>query len=212
MSTARQQASNWTAISQFMSDLKNASRLATLVDTVVDMYESGAWRRYTDAAGRSDEWREREYDYFLIACGAEYADVQRLLTWDRAHAVELAAAMESEDPRKRRPLEEASGAWLSPTGTPLIEVAARQGWTTSVGTLRVSPAPARARTLARHGITMDEHARQQREQLISAQRRRELDRQADDLAKELGDLELRYLRDRITAKLAKARMQPGRSA
>lgn len=210
MSTPSQPASNWKAVSQFQSDLRNASRLATLVDAVVDMYESGAWRRYTDATGRSDEWREREYDYFLIACGAEYADVQRLLTWDRARAAELATAMESDDPKQRRPLEEASAEWNSPAGTPLTEVAARHGWTTATGSLRVSPVPARARTLARHGMTMDEHARQRREELIPAKRRTELDRQAADLEKKLPELELRYLRDRVTANLAKGRGRSGK--
>jgi len=205
MSTASKPASNWKSVSQFVSDLQNASRLAALVDAVVDMYESGAWRRYTDSAGRSDEWREHEYDYFLIACGAEYADVQRLLTWDRARAAELAAAMESDDPSKRRPLEEASASWKSPTGVPLIEVAARRGWTTTTGRLRASPAPARARTLARHGLTMDEHARQTRAEMIPAQLRRELDRRAADLGGELSELELRYLRDQITAQLARRR-------
>src|SRR5262245_29243075 len=99
---------NWQAVSEFVSELKNASRLATLVDAVVDMYESGRWRRYQDATGAIDEWNECEYDYFLIACGAEYQDVQRLLTWDRARAVELAAAMESEDQTRRRALEDAA--------------------------------------------------------------------------------------------------------
>jgi hypothetical protein len=207
MSASQPPTSNWEAVSQFVSELRNASRLAALVDAVVDMYESGAWRRYTDATGRSDEWREREYDYFLIACEADYADVQRLLTWDRARAVELAAAMASDDPKERRPLEEASKAWKSPSGTPLVEVAARHGWTTSAGALRVSPVPARARTLARYGVTMDEHARQRREEVIAAQRRRELDRRAEALGSELSELELRYLRDQITALLAKGRQR-----
>ena len=56
---------NWQTVSKFMSDLKNASRLATYVDTVVSVFESNAWRRYTDANGRSDDWLECEFDYFL---------------------------------------------------------------------------------------------------------------------------------------------------
>ena len=100
------QSDNWQTVSQFVSDLRNVSRLAAYVDTVVDVYESGAWRAYTDATGRSDRWREAEFDYFLIACGAQYGEVQRLLTWDRARAVELASAMESEDPKNRRSLGE----------------------------------------------------------------------------------------------------------
>ena len=63
------QSDNWQTVSQFVSDLRNVSRLAAYVDTVVDVYESGAWRAYTDATGRSDRWREAEFDYFLIACG-----------------------------------------------------------------------------------------------------------------------------------------------
>ena len=208
MGAPRTRRSDWEAISQFTSDLRNASRLAALVEAVVDMYESNAWRRYTDQAGRSDEWREQEYDYFLIACGAEYQDVQRLLTWDRARAAELAAAMEGDNPRKRRSLEEASASWDSPTGTPLTEAAARQGWTTATGRMRVSPAPARARTLVRYGVTMDERARHQREELIPLRRRRELDRQVRALQQEFSEMELRYMRDRIAAILTS---RPGKS-
>jgi hypothetical protein len=56
---------------------------------------------------------------------------------------------------------------------------------------------------------MDEHARQRREELIPAKRRSELDRQVSDLEKKLPELELRYLRDRITASLAKGRARSG---
>lgn len=196
---------NWQAVAEFMSELKNASRLAAIVDTVVDMYESGSWRRYTDATGAVDEWRECEYDYFLIACGAQYGDVQRLLTWDRARAAELAGAMESDDPGRRRQIDEAAAAWRSPTGAPLTELAVSQGWTTSTGKLRVSPAPERARTVARHGMTADEHARKRREEMITKIRRTELSRLVDDATAGLSDLELRYVRDCVNAKLAKKR-------
>jgi hypothetical protein len=202
---ARKPEENWQAVADFVSELRNASRLAALVDAVVDMYESGAWRRYSDATGRADQWRECEYDYFLIACGAEYGDVQKLLTWDRARAAEVAGAMESDDPKRRRPLDDASQAWHSPTGTPLVDLAARNGWTTPAGTLRVSPAPARARTRARLGVTMDEHARQTRERSIDTRRRKELDSQANALASELTEIELRYLRDQLSVALAKSR-------
>jgi hypothetical protein len=158
-----------------VSDLRNASRLATYVDTVVNVYESGAWRRYTDATGRSDEWREREFDYFLIACGADYSEVQRLLTWDKARAVDLASAMESDDAALRRRLEDASATWQSPTGVALADLGIAHGWTRASGQVKVPPAPARARARARHGLTMDEHARQARAGQIDAERRRELD-------------------------------------
>lgn len=197
---------NWNVVARFMSDLKNASRLATYVDTVVDVYESGAWRTYTDATGRSDEWRPCEFDYFLIACGAQYSEVQRLLTWDKARAVDLAAAMESDDASARRPLQDASANWDSPTGVALTELADGQGWTKASGQLRVPPAPQRARARARHGLSMDEHARQTRESKIEQERRGELDELADTVASKADDdLELRYLIDVLRSRLRRAK-------
>jgi hypothetical protein len=200
---ARPEDPNWQAVSRFVSDLRNASRLATYADAVVDMFESGAWRRYTDATGRADEWRAAEFDYFLIACDANYTDVQKLLTWDRAKAADLAAAMESDERRRRRTLEDAAAAWHSPTGTTLVDLAERNGWTTPSGALRVPPAPARARARARHGVTMDEHARLNRKEQIAAKRRRELDQDVKALGETLSEVELRYVRDAITQTLAK---------
>jgi hypothetical protein len=196
---------NWTTVSQFVSDLRNVSRLAAYVDTVVDIFESGAWRHYTDATGRTDNWRECEFDYFLIACGAQYSDVQRLLTWDRARAAEVAIAMESDDQMRRRALDEASSAWRSPTTATLADLASNQGWTKAQGGLRVPPAPARARVRARHGMTMDEHARHQRQARIPAGRRAELDARIDRLHEELSDIELRYVRDAISEKLRRSK-------
>jgi hypothetical protein len=193
-----------------MSDLRNASRLATYVDTVVDVYESGAWRRYTDATGRADEWRPSEFDYFLIACGAQYSDVQRLLTWDKARAVDLAAAMESDDSTARRTLEEVSASWQSPTGVPLSQLAGGQGWTKPSGKLRVPPAPQRARARARHGLTMDEHARQMRENKIPENRRAALEQVAAKLVAESdGDLEIRYVIDVLRGSLRRRQRRGG---
>lgn len=197
---------NWSVVSRFVSDLRNASRLATYVDTVVNVYESGAWRRYTDETGRSDEWRACEFDYFLIACGAEYSEVQRLLTWDKARAVDLAAAMESDDAAARRTLSEAAAAWQSPTGVPLTDLAGRQGWTKASGQLRVPPAPQRARARARHGLTMDEHARRMRESRIPESRREQLDHIAASVVEASdGELEVRYLIDLLRAALRRSR-------
>jgi len=191
-----EQDTNWRVVSRFMSDLRNASRLATYVDTVVDVYESGAWRRYVDATGRLDEWRECEFDYFLIACGAEYSDAQRLLAWDKARAVDLASAMEGEDPARRRSLEEASTLWQSPTGVGLADLAQRQGWTRGSGQLKVPPAPARARARARHGLTMDEHARLARAIRLTLHRRKELEALGASVIDSVeDDHELRYLVD-----------------
>jgi hypothetical protein len=196
---------NWDAVSRFMSDMRNASRLATYVDTVVDMYESGAWRRYADATGRIDVWREREFDYFLIACGADYTDVQRLLSWDKAKAVDLAAAMDKgEEPDGRRPLDQAAAEWRSPTGVPLAELASQQGWTKAGGALRPSPVPARARVRAKTGASMDENARRRRFEAISAKRRSEIERQVDRLLTEVpSEMEQRYLIDLIRGRISR---------
>jgi hypothetical protein len=203
------QSDNWRAVSQFMSDLRNVSRLAAYVDTVVDVYESGAWREYTDATGRSDHWREAEFDYFLIACGAQYGEVQRLLTWDRARAVELASAMDSDNPTRRRPLPEVSDQWTSPVGASLVKLAERQGWTKGNGRLRVAPAPQRARARARTGVTVDEHAREGRANRLEQARREVLDELADVMLAETSDeLELRYLIDRLRADLTRRRNEP----
>ena len=50
-----------------------------------------------------------------------------------------------------------------------------------------------------------EHARQRREEMIEPKRRAELTSQAEALMSGLSDPELRYVRDRISARLAKGR-------
>ena len=195
---------NWDAVSRFMSDLRNASRLATYVDTVVEMYESGAWREYTDATGREDSWREREFDYFLIACGADYTDVQRLLAWEKAKAVDLAAAMDTNDehPEQRRALDAAASDWASPAGVPLNALAEQQGWMRPGGTMKPAPLPARARTRARTGASKDTNARERRAEAIEAVRRAALDGLVDELLDEVTDVqERRYLADVLSARL-----------
>jgi hypothetical protein len=54
-------------------------------------------------------------------------------------------------------------------------------------------------------MTMDEHARKTREQLIASPRRRELDKRVEDLDRDLSEIELRYVRDKISAKLSRTR-------
>jgi hypothetical protein len=200
---------NWAAVSQFISDMRNASRLATYVDSVVAIFQSGSWRSYTDATGNADEWRPCEFDYFMIACGANYSDVQRILSWEKARAVELAAAMHSDDPRARRSLAEASAAWRSPTSASLIELAERQGWMTPSGKCRVAPIPERARARARHGVSMDEHARQVRESQLTPKRRRQLDRlTAAVIDGDVTPIELRYVIDRLRDSVRSRSRQP----
>lgn len=200
---------NWQAVSEFISDLQNASRLATYVDTVVDIFELGAWRQYTDATGRSDQWLDCEFDYFLIACGASYGDVQRLLGWVKSKVVDIAGAMESEDPSQRRDLSQASAAWESPTGTPLIQLAARQGWTKPEGGLRVSPTPARARSRLRLGMSQEEAARLLRLECIEPERRTEIENLVADLVGGLReDREVRYVIDLIRSELKQRNARP----
>ena len=144
---------------------------------------------------------------------AQYGEVQRLLTWDRARAVELASAMESEDPKNRRSLGEVSAQWSSPAGASLVELAERQGWTKGNGQLRVGPAPQRARARARTGMTMDEHARQARANRMDPGRREALDRLVDSLVGEATDeLDLRYLLDRLRVELNQRRSEQAQSA
>lgn len=194
-------------VARFSAELRNASRLGAYADTIVSMYKSGEWRDYTTAVGH-EQWLECEFDYFLIACDAAHTDLQRILSWDTAKAADIAGAMTSDDPRKRRHLEQAAASWPAPTGASLVDLASRNGWTNSRGQLRTAPIPPRARAKIQHGVTMDEHARQRREQMIEPGRRKELMRQLDDLAANMSELELRYVRDLITARLAKARGQP----
>jgi hypothetical protein len=153
-----------------------------------------------------------QFDYFLIACDVAHTDLQRILSWDTAKAPDVAGAMESDDPKKRRPLEQAAESWPSPTGASLLDLASRNGWLSSRGQLRTAPVPARARAKIKHGVTMDEHARLAREKQIEAKRRAELKRSTDDLAQDLSDVELRYVRDLITQRLTRAKGDPPHQA
>jgi hypothetical protein len=191
---------NGRLVLSFAAELKNLSRTAALVDEIAEMHASGRWRHYETVLG-PEGWRECEFDYFLIACDVAYDDISRVLAWNR-RGKDLAPSMISDDLAKRRPIEKAASSWRSPTGETLVDRAARRGWTNTRGSLRPPPVPARARTLASHGVTMDEHARQQRENQIPAPRRRELTSIVRNLIDELEDVELRYVRDQLSARLA----------
>lgn len=180
----------------FTSEMRNLSRTAALVDAIVEMHASGKWRRYETTLG-PEEWRECEFDYFLIACDASYDDISRVLAWNR-RGKELASAMAAEDPAKRRTLDEAAEAWHSPTGESLVDRAGRQGWVNRRGEMRPAPVPARARARVVHGVSKDELARQHREQQIPPARKGELSKRVEVLAADLTDLELRYVRDLLT--------------
>jgi hypothetical protein len=187
----------------FASEIRNLSRTAALVDMIVEMHESGKWRKYETAVG-PEEWRECEYDYFLIACQASYDDISRVLAWNKSGRA-LGSAMESDEPEKRRRIEEAAQGWHSTSGESLLDRAVRQGWTNERGRLRPPPVPERARAKLRHGVTMDEYARRRREERIPADRRGELDQRLGHLLEGLSDLEIRYVRDAIASKIKRRR-------
>ena len=161
---------------RFMSEARNLSRLGELTDEVVAIAQSGAWRRYRTAVGH-DEWRECEFDYFLIACDLRHEDVGRVVAYTREGA-SLAPLMDRDaERRKRRTLDDAATAWHAPVPETLIERAQRLGWTLNETSehLRAAPLPARVRARQAHGMTKDEHARRTRIRQLPVARRRELD-------------------------------------
>jgi len=136
----------------------------------------------------------------LIASDIKFADASQVFTWrDRGRA--LAAATQSEDPKQRRPLEQVSKTWQAPTPETLSERAERLGWITARGVR--SPAPRRARSYVRHGMSMETHARKQRERQIKA-RRPDLDRIVERVLRQVpDDTAVRYLIDCFRTHLAK---------
>ena len=193
------QSGEW--VWHFRLEAHNLSKVSLLRQLVVEAFEAGHWRSYATGMGR-DTWRECEFDYFLIASDIAYRDAADVFTWkDQGRA--LAAATTNDDPRKRRPLEQASTAWHSPTPETLAQRAARLGWTSANG-IR-SAAPERARAFVRHGVTPEKHARQQRQRQLKG-RRVELDRIVERLMQQLADEPaLRYVVERLREHLAKAR-------
>jgi hypothetical protein len=163
-------------ILRFVSAAKNLSRLGQLTDEVVEIAKSGAWRRYRTAVG-TDEWRECELDYFLIACDLRHEDISRVVTFTR-EAASLAEMMDREvDETRRRSLDEAAAAWHAPAPETLLQRAQRLGWTKNEGSnlLRAAPVSPRVRARVAHGMSKDEHAKQTRKERISVERRQELD-------------------------------------
>jgi hypothetical protein len=185
----------------FRLEARNLSKVSLLRKLVVDAFQSNHWRSYTTGIGR-DKWRKCEFDYFLIASDIAYLDVSEMFTW-KDHGRALAAATMSDDPAKRRSLEEASAAWQSPTMETLAQHARRLGWVLTNGRSVRSAAPARARAYVRHGVTLEKHARQQRQRQVKT-RRAELDRVIENLVLRLRDeAALRYVIDRLRERVAK---------
>lgn len=194
---------------RFATAVQNLSRVGELTDQIVAMAESGKWRQYRTAVG-VDEWRECEFDFFLISCGLAWDDVSRVLAWSRKGETLMPFMDPSANSGRRRTLEEAATAWHAPGPETLTERARRLGWTKGErNTLRVPPVPERARVRFAKGTTMDESARASRKQRIPAPRRRELDALAKSIAAKTADEdEYRYVLDRLRAR----RDQGGRPA
>lgn len=131
-------------ILRFISAARNLSRIGELANEVVDVAKSGQWRRYKTAVGLT-EWRESEFDYFLISCDLSHEDIGRVVL----HTDDWSTLAQIMDPNAdatcRRPLEEAAAAWPSPSPESLMERAQRLGWTGSPTStkLRAAPLPPR---------------------------------------------------------------------
>jgi hypothetical protein len=186
---------------RFVSAARNLSRLGELTDEVVTIAKSASWRQYRTAVG-TDEWRESEFDYFLIACDLGYDDISRIVAYT-GEGGSLAPLMDRDaDPDRRRTFGEASAAWHAPTPETLISRAQRLGWTRgeTSATLRAAPLPQRVRARQAHGMSVDERARRTREQRITSQRRRQLDELVTRLRGELADdAERLYVIDQLRA-------------
>lgn len=186
---------------RFATAIQNLSKVGELTDQIVAMAESGKWRRYRTAVG-TDEWRECEFDFFLISCGLAWDDVSRVLAWSHKGESLMPFMDPSVNSSRRRTLEQAAAAWHAPGPETLVERARRLGWTKGTkNTLRVPPVPERARVRYANGATIDERARTSRKQRIPAPRRRELDALAETVADQTAsEDEYRYVLDRLHAR------------
>jgi hypothetical protein len=186
---------------RFVSAAQNLTQIGELTNEVTEIARSGDWRRYRTGLGE-EQWRECEFDYFLIACNLSWDDVSRVVAWTKAGA-DIAPLMDRDVPAtKRRPLEVAAKTWHAASTETLIERAGRLGWTKANGDeLRVAPLPPRVRAKHAYGVTMDEHAKKTRAERIARDRRRALDALVGGIEGQLADdLERLYVIDRLRRK------------
>lgn len=186
---------------RFVSAAQNLTQIGELTSEVTEIAKSGDWRRYRTALGE-DEWRECEFDYFLIACNLTWDDVSRVVAWTKAGA-DLAPLMDRDAPAaKRRPLDAAAKTWHAASTETLVERAARLGWTKGNGDeLRVAPLPPRVRAKHAYGVTMDEHAKKTRAERLGSARQHALDALVKGIEDQLADdLERLYVIDRLRRK------------
>lgn len=125
---------------RFISDARNLSRIGELADKILSIATSGNWRRYRTAVGVT-QWREAEFDYFLISCDLSHEDVGRAILHTGAWSTFVRIMDANADEAHRRPLQEAASSWMSPSNEGLIERAQRLGWTKAPDTPRLRAAP-----------------------------------------------------------------------
>jgi hypothetical protein len=184
----------------FMGDVRTLGKLGELSAKIIEMAESGVWRRYRTAVG-VDEWLECEFDYFLIACDLDCDDVHRAIKWDRLGETTRAMMDQKAQPPKRRPLEQAAAAYHAAGPETLIQKAERLHWISKSGKPRSPLSDRRQRQQASGGKTLEKQAHLRRVQRISWQRRRELDRLARETFANLSEDEGRYLIDAMAIRL-----------
>src|SRR5580765_5470417 len=92
---------NGERVVHFAADVRTLSKIGELADKIIEMAESGAWRRYRTAVG-TDTWRECEFDYFLIACDLAHDDVYRAIKWHNLGDKTREVMNQTAAPDKRR--------------------------------------------------------------------------------------------------------------
>lgn len=125
---------------RFIFAARNLSRIGELADEVIAIAKSSSWRRYQTAVGLN-EWRESEFDYFLMACDLSHEDIGRVVLHTQDWAT-LAPIMDANaDSSRRRALEEAAETWPFPSQETLVQRARRLGWTRGPASTKLRPAP-----------------------------------------------------------------------
>ena len=190
-------------VREFGATIHAAGHIGVIADAVIDIATSAAWRDYA-LAGHRATWLVAEFDYFLIASGVHYRDMEAMLKW-RPDAHQLAPLMDPQaDPDKRRPLKVASAQWDPPMpGVTLISLAKDLGWGTERGRQRKPPVGRRARARAA-GADRDAAVRAARRERLGPQRCAELEALGAQLAEQLTTDECRFLADVLNVAAGRA--------
>jgi len=183
-------------VANFMGEVVNFTRIGELVDETLAMARSQAWRRYVTGIGPA-EWRQCEFDYFLIACDVPYDDAARVLAWGKAGA-EIGAMMKPDAPKQsRRSLDEAGLTYQGAGPESLQDRAARLGWVNKKGQTRAPISP-RALSTVKDAKGLEARAADARAERIKPARRAQLDKLAASIRSQVPDeTDRRYLIDHI---------------